>query len=657
MPSIPPGIRRALRLPSSRERLAHELDDEVAFHLQQRVADLVARGMSAEDAKAEALRRFGDADDLREYVTSIEVPHMRRMRFQEWWEGWMQDVRFALRQLTRSPGFFAIAVVTLGLGIAATASIFSVVRGVLLRPLPYPDANRIVQVWQVGDKGQQGQFSDPNFSDVRAQARSFAALAEEKPAGIISVSGMAEPVRAQGAFVSRDFFAVMRMQPMRGRLFTADEAQPNGTPAVIVSHAFWQRSLGASESALGRTLLFDGKTFTVVGIMPPRFDFPGESELWMPRELQPTFPSRTAHNWHVVGRLADGVSVDQARADVSNVAKRLKRQYGNDTWMDDATVVPLQEQIVGRTRSTLIVLMAGSLLLLLIACANVVNLLIARMAARQGEVAVRVALGAGRGRLVQQCLAESLMLALGAGALGLLLTRLGVKVLLSLQPGNLPRIQEVRIDAQVLAFAIGVAVTAALVMGVITAWRGTRADLREALAQSQRTQGGTRTSERVRRGLVVAQVAMAVVLLVAAGLFARSFAHLLSVNPGFHVERQVVVDIVPSGQAADRVPLYDALLERFRAIPGVVEAGGVNVMPLSGTTAGDGTFVIMSSVDEKMAPQDFERVMQDKSRTGSAEFRVASPGYFKAMGVPLVRGRQFEDRDVITAPHVAVITE
>jgi putative ABC transport system permease protein len=656
---IPPGVRRALRLPSNAERLAHELDDEVRFHIEMRVAEMVARGMSESDARVEALRRFGDTDDLHHYVTSIETSHMRRMRFREWWEGWMQDVRFALRQFSRAPGFLVVAVTTLALGIAATTSIFSVVRGVLLRPLPYPEPERIVQLWQLNNasSGAHTQFSDANFDDVRDRSRSFAALAEESATGTISVSGMAEPVRTKGAVVSKDFFDVFGVKPMMGRLFLPEELQHNGAPAVLVSRGFWERSLGGSADALGRKLLFDGRAFTVVGVMPPNLDFPAEAELWIPRELEEKLPSRTAHNWQVVGRLKDGVTLAQAHSDVSTIATRLRQQYGDDTWMLDVAVVPLQEQIVGSSTTTLIVLLTGSLLLLFIACANVVNLLVARMSARQGEIAVRVALGAGRGRIVQQCLAEALLLSVAAAALGVLAARAGVKLLLLIQPGNLPRMQEVRIDLAVLLFAIGVCIVAAVCMGLMTAWRGTRGELREALAQSQRTQGGTMSSERVRRVLVVVQMATAVVLLVAAGLFGRSFARLLSVDPGFRAERQVVLDISTNAAGAERVSVYDDLLARFRGIPGVTDAGGINVMPLSPSAGGNGTFLILNDVNERIGDmKDFARLMKDQTRTGSAEFRVASPGYFKAMGVPLLRGRLFEERDNRTAPHVAVIS-
>lgn len=655
MVGIPRGVRRALRLPTSAERLERELDDEVRFHLDMRVRDLVAQGMSEADARARALERFGDPDDLRAYCKSIEVPRMHHMRLREWWEGWRQDVRFAARQVRRAPGFFTVAALTLVIGITSSTAIFSVVRGVLLRPLPYPDADRIVQVWQLDENGVKNHFSDPNYDDLRARSRSFSAIAQIVPAGAVTITGMGEATRARSAFVSADFFRVMGIRPLRGRVFAVDELQLNGPRAVVIGHDFWQRQLGGSDAALGRKLIVDGTDFTVVGIMPPALDFPLESELWMPRETRRKLPSRTAHNWQVVGRLVPGVALDAARREVSEIARALRREHGGDTWMVDAALVPLHEQLVGRTRATLTVLMGGSLLLLLIACANVVNLLIARMAVRGGEIAVRRALGAGRARVMQQCLAEALLLGLAAGAVGLLLARAGVRLLLRLQPGDLPRMDEVRVDWQVLLFAIAISVGAAVAMGIVTAWRGTRGNVRDALAQSQR--GASGSSERVRRTFVVSQVAMAVVLLVATALFAHSFVRVLSVNPGFRVERQVAVDVSHAGEATERPALYDELLERFRAIPGVAHAGGVSAMPLGGTGGGNGRFVIMTSRAEPMTMDDFGQMMRIPERAGEAEFRVAGPGYFEAMGVPLLRGRLFDGGDVASAPHVAVISE
>jgi putative ABC transport system permease protein len=654
MRGIPNGIRRALRLPSSAERLEHELDDEVRFHLDMRVRELVALGMSEPDARARALERFGDTEELREYCQSIEVPHMQRLKIQEWWSGLMQDLRYAFRQVRRSPGFFAVATITLLLGIASTTAIFSVVRGVLLRPLPYPDADRIVQLWQLDGQGSQSRLSDPNYSDVREQSRSFAALAQVSGAGAVTVTGGGEPVRALYTFVSREFFDVMGVRPLRGRLFVAEERRVNGACAVVISHAFWQRQLQGSENAAGQKLTLDGRDCSVVGIMPATLDFPAKTDFWAPRESQEAYPSRTAHNWQVLGRLAPGVTLNVARGDVTAVAKRLRQQYGEDTWMVDAALVPLHEQLVGRTKDTLTLLMAGSLVLLLIACANVVNMLIARMSARTGETAVRLALGAGRMRLIQQSLVEALLVGVAAAGLGVVIARAGIRLLLELQPANLPRIDEVSVDLQVLLFAVAMSLVAATAMGIITAWRGTRGNLRDALAHSQR--GASASSERIRRGLVVSQIAMAVVLLVVTGLFAHSYVRLISVNPGFRVQRQVVLDVNHGGDKGERPALYDELRARFATIPGVTSVGGVSVMPLGGYSAGNGVFVIMRDVNERFERKDFAQLMKVPQRVGEAEYRVAGPGYFESMNVPLVRGRLFEDRDVATAPHVAVIS-
>ena len=657
MSPFPPGIRRALRLPTSAARLARDLDDEVGFHLEQRVQELVARGMTENDARVEAIRRFGDADELRDYCRTIEESQMRRLRLHEWWDGWRQDLRFGGRQLVRAPGFFLIAVTTLALGIAAATSIFSVVRGVLLRPLPYPQSDRIVQLWQVGDGGGQSQFSDRNFDDLRARSRSFAALSEMTPASVESVSGAAEPVRASVAQVMGDFFEVLRSRPSMGRLFAPEELRENGALAVLVSHGFWQRTLGGAPDVLGRKLVIDEHAFTVIGVMPPEVQYPTDTELWIARETAPKFDSRTAHNFQVVGRLADGVTLEQAQRDVSDIARQMKQEHGDRTTMADVALVPLREQIVGNTESTILMLLGGSLLLLLIACANVVNLLVARMSGRQTELALRAVLGAGRARLAQQCLAEALILGLAAATLGVAGAHAGVKLLLLLQPGNLPRMSEVRLDGFVLGFAVAMSVCAAVGMGLITAWRSTRGDLRDGLSQSQRTQGGTMSSERVRRTLVIGQVAIAVVLLVAAGLFARSFIQLLRVDPGFSVERRLVVDVTVGGPATELIRMHDEILSRFRDLPGVRHAGGVSAVPLSAGGVGNGTFLIMRDVNEPIA--DFTRfgeLSRIPERTGYAEFRVASPGYFEAMGIPLQRGRLFESRDIVSAPHVAVIS-
>jgi putative ABC transport system permease protein len=576
-------------------------------------------------------------------------------------DSFLRDLRYATRGLLRTPGFFAVAVLTLALGIGATTAIFSVIDGVLLRPLPYPDAERIVQLWQVGEKGGHGQVSDPNFEDWRTQTRSFAAMAEFNSGGVVSITGVGEPVRARAADVSRGFFEVLGVQPEGGRLFTDDEMRLGAAPAVIVSHRFGQQQLGGGRAALGRTLAFGDRTYTVVGVMPAWVDFPAGVDLWTPRELEPINTHRTGHNWRAIARVKDGVSVAMAQAEISAVSKRLKQQYGDETWMADAAAVPLREQMVGPVRPALLVLLAASAVLLLIACANVVNLLVARMAVRQGEVALRMALGAGRARLVRHFLVESLVVALAGGILGLTLAALGVRTLLALEPGNLPRVGEVRLSWEVLLFAFGVSVATAAAMGLLTALRGTRSNLREMMADSQRTQsaGG---SYRVRSTLVVAQVALTMVLLVGAGLLARSFVRLLDVDPGFRRDRLVVLDVsLPYSNEpaamAQNVRFFDDVIGRVRTLPGVREVGGINTFPLAGGFAADGTFLVMSRPDEPIDMSRIPELMRAPTRSGHANFRIASGGYFRAMNVPLLSGRLFDDRDAPEAPHVAVISQ
>jgi predicted permease len=576
-------------------------------------------------------------------------------------ESFIRDIRYVTRALLRTPSFFAVTVVTLALGIGATTAIYSVIDGVLLRPLPYANPDGIVQLWQVGEKGGRGQVSDPNYDDWKAGSRSFAAMAQFNDGGVTSVVGASEPVRVRVAAVGADFLKILGARPIRGRTFAPEERREGGVRAVLVSERFWNRYLGSRADLSRTTLTFEGDAYAVIGVLPANIDFPVGSDLWVAREVSGRNPYRTGHNWQALARLAPGVTVDQANREFSALARRLKQQYGDETMMSDAVAIPLREQMVGNTRPTLLVLLAASGFLLLIACANVVNLLVARAAVREGELAVRLALGATRGRLAQQFLAEALVLALVGGTLGVVLAALGVKALLALEPGDLPRVGEVGIDWSVLAFAFGMSVAVAVVLGVLSALRGTRGDLRQAMAQAQRTQAGAGASYRVRGALVVAQMALTLVLLVGAGLLGRSFLQLARLDPGYRTERALVLDIsasVPEGAAGmqQRVRLYDDLIGQISALPGVAAVGGVNAFPLTGGNRSNGTFIIMSRPDEPLDMAKLPQLVKDPARSGDAEFRVASPGYFKAMSIPVLRGRAFEDRDGPDNPHVAVIS-
>jgi predicted permease len=575
-----------LRLPPNRARLERELDDEVAFHIEERVAALVACGMSERDARDAAARRFGNVDELREFCQSIEVPRMRRMRLHDVVDAWMQDLRLAVRQFKRSPVFVAITVATLALGIGASTTIFSVVNGVMLRSLPYPAPDRIVQIWELGKSGNKNNAADPDLDDWRAESKSFAAIAWFRLGREATVVVGNSSARAQVSPVSAHFFDVLGVRPTSGRVFVGDEVREGGALSVLVSERFWRERLAENPAIVGTTLSMDGTPFMVVGVVPEAVDFPHGAELWVSAEATSQHhTSRTAHNWQVVGRLRDGVTESGARAEVSAITRRAKQLNGTAMDAVDATVVPLLEEMIGKTKPILYLLLGASMVLLLIACANVVNLLVARMASRQGELAVRVALGAGRGRVLQQCLAESLVLSVSGAALGMALAAAGVRALVRLAPPGLSRVEAIRVDGGVLAFAIGVSVIVAVALALVTAWRGTHGDVRETLSQSGRTQAGGRASIGLRRVLVVAQVAMTLVLLVGAALLGRSLVQLLRIDPGFLTENLAVLDLtipMPGGDSIEftrRAQSFEDIMARMRAIPGVADVGGVSTVP------------------------------------------------------------------------------
>jgi predicted permease len=571
-----------------------------------------------------------------------------------------RDLRYVARSLARSPGFFLVTVLTLSLGIGATTSIFSVVNGVLLQPLPYPQPDRLVQLFQVDKDGKRMSVSVPNFDDWKAQTRSFEAMAISQAGGITTVNGLAEPVRARATVVSRDFFAVFGLKPSIGRAFVDDELRPGAPGSVIVSDAFWRTQLGGTPSALGRTIRVESKSMTIVGVMPPAMNYPAGNDLWMPLEAESGRPSRTSHGWRALARLGPGVNLAQAHQDLSVVSRRLKQQYGDETWMSDGELAPLRDQLVGKVRTTLFVLLGASAFLLLIACGNVVNLLVARLTVRRAEIGLRMALGASRARLAQQLMIETGALSLLGAIGGVGLAIAGVRLLLSTQTGNLPRANEIHVSWPVLLFALGVAVVTAVALGLLAAWQGTRGDIRETLSAAQRTQAGTGSSASIRRTLVISQMALTVVLLVGAGLLIRSFVRLLTLDPGYRTQHAVVLSAdLPyergSEGAQRRVAFYRDLMSRLRALPGVTAVGAVNGFPLVGGGA-DGAYLIMTRADEPLVMADVPKLAKDPTRSGYANFLVTDGDYFTAMNIPVLRGRTFNAGDTPDAPHVGVIS-
>jgi len=654
----PSGVRRAFRLPVSSGQIARDLEDEVAFHVAMRVQALERTGLSHEDAIAEAQRKFGDVQDLRDYCVAIEVPHMQRALFRERMHSAWQDLRFALRQCRRSPSFAFIASLTLALGVGATTAIFSVVDGVILKPLPFNHPEQLVQLWGIDANGRHLHFADPTFDHLLAENHTLSAAAEYNTSDMsFSANGTASRVTAAG--VSKEFFRVLDVRPELGRAF-APEDQEKGAPLVVViSHALWIRLFGGSPSVIGTTVKSGQTPITIIGVLPAGVEFPSGADAWYPREPFGENTSYTAHNWNVIARVRDGLTTQAATRDVSMVLRRLHAAVGEATWTFDGTAIPLRDQIIGSVKVLLLLILGASGVLLLIACANVANLLIARMAVRESEIAVRVAIGAGRARIAQQLLIETSLLAAVGCLGGIAIAWAGMRTLLVLRPALIPRVGELSLDWRVLAFAVALSAATAVALALVAAWRGTAGDLRAALSQSQRTQGGGGASYRVRGSLVVVQLAMTVVLLIGAGLLARSFVGLMRIDPGFRTHGMVVAATIfdeprDSDYVGRRAVYYQQLAERALAIPGVTGVGMSDAPPFSNGSS-NGTFLMLDNAGIKPVPSELEALFNDKSRTGYATYRTATGGYFKAMGIPLLAGRVFEATDRAGAPEVAVI--
>ena len=558
-----------------------------------------------------------------------------------------QDISYAIRRLYKSPGFTTIAVVTLALGIGANSAIFSVVDGVLLKPLPYPEPDRLVAVYQVY-QGQRSVISGPNFVDAALHATTLENAAAARHTRVV-LTGVGEPVALEAEEVSASLFNVLRVNPILGRTFAADEDTPGKTKVIVLSYGLWQERFGAALDVIGRRIKIDGVPHEVIGVAPPGFSFPPGRNAWIPLEYDENFVSKSRSAWQydAVARLKPGVTPEQAAAEVGATAENLARQYPDANERLGITTLPLHEAVVGNIRSSVLVLSGAVAFVLLIACANVANLLLARAASRDSELAVRMALGAGRGRLIRQLLTESVILATIGGGLGILLAAWGVSFLTTLQPSGIPRLDAVTVDGTVIAFTFSLAVLTGLVFGVFPAIHATRG-LSGALKEGGRGAVTTRGGARTRSMLVIAELALALMLLVGAGLLMRSFLRLQSVDPGFRSDHVLTFNItLPDARYADdepRVAFFDQLLPKLAAVPGVRGVGAVMGVPLVGMQ-----FNISFTVKGRPAvrPTD-EPAMQ---------IRVASPEYFSVIGIPIKRGRVFTDDDRAGTEQVVVITQ
>jgi putative ABC transport system permease protein len=652
-----------------------ELNEELASHLRMAAQDKMDRGVPSEDAKAAASRELGNTGLIQEVTREMDG-----------WRGLerlLQDVRYGLRVLRRNPSFTVVSVLTLALGIGASTAIFSVVYGVLLRPLPYYKASQLVQVWEKTAQGHSMNFADPNFEDMRAQNTTLQGMVEYGSL-LQSVSGGAEPRRLTIGVASRDFFPVMAVQPYRGRTFLPEEQRLGAAPVALVSYGYWRDGLGSREDFGAIKLKTDDRLVTVIGVLPPGFRFPDDADLWIPRELFDVLPARSAHNWKVLGRLKEGVSLAQANTELSGIAGRIAQQNAGKLEMSSVAMLPLQKSLTGEVSSAMLILLGAVGFLLLVACANVMNLLLAQAAAREGELATRAALGASRGRLIRQFLVESLLLCLMGGLFGVVAARFGVQALLALAPSSIPRLNEVSVSTPVLLFALGLCCLVAIGLGTVTALRASSRNVQAALVEGNRRQAGS-GSQRLGRTIIALQLGITMVLLIGAGLLGRSLLRVLSVDPGFRTENIVTVDLALSsanvGEAQTRrVQFIDALLTRLRALPGVTQAGSTNALPLDGDRLSNGTYAELSEQqlsqhDKEMMqriahpvgelkPEEMKEMIgflqglfSDPSRTGDADFAVVSDGYFETLGIQLRRGRLFQQSDGPDAPHAAVISE
>lgn len=563
-----------------------------------------------------------------------------------------QDLRYGFRVLWRRPDFTVIAFLILALGIGATTALFSVVKGVLLRPLPYRDSGRIVTLWQnnaMRGVDREG-VSPPNFLDYQARNHVFEAMAVLRPYGL-DYTEQGEPETFQAWLVSEGFFEILGVSAQHGRTFVPEEYRAGNENVVLLGNGLWKRRFGSDPNIVGQKMVLDGKPYVVVGILPAEFHFTDKREVIAPYVMSDSEKRRRSATYlNVIARLKPGVSVEQARAEMNTIATQLSQEYPQANREMGAAVVPLYEQMVGQVRPALLVLLAAVGFLLLIACANVANLQLTRGAYRGREFAIRAAMGAGRARLVRQLLIENLLLALLGGAGGLLLARWGINLILALSPGNLPRFDQIRLDGVVVAFALGVSLLTALIFGVVPVLRLSKPDIQESLKEGGQSTTPGVARHRLRRVLVVAEIAMAMVLLVGAGLLVRSFVRLLQVNPGFVESNALMLQVhvqdlypKPEQQAA----YFEQTIERLTALPGVKAAGAVSAPPFVGEGSIDveGPFTI----EGRPAPT--------AGQEPTAYQTVATSDYFRALGIPLQRGRLFARTDNQQAPPVALVNE
>lgn len=624
-----------------------ELSDELRFHLEKLKERNVSKGMAPEEAHYAALREMGGVEQIKE-----ECRDMRGVNFIQ---DLLQDIRYGLRQLRRNPGFTAVAVLTLALGIGANTAVFTVVNAVLLRPLPYKNPGQLVTI-RITEPQAHGNLylaSGPDFQDWRKQNRVF----EDMAAGTVSSAALtsgSEPLHLQGFEVSPRVFRVLGISPLIGRTFSQDETQPGRDQVVILSYGLWQRAFGGEQGIIGKKIVLGAKPYDVIGIMPRSLKFPNlwwgtKAEYWIPLDLEePVWrgTSRADHWLWALARMKRGVTVAQAQANMDTISRRLQQQYPRTNTGVRAKVLDLREEQVKQVKPAILILFAAVGFLLLIACANIVNLLLAKAISRQREIAIRLAVGSGKGRLIRQLLTESVLLFLAGGLAGLVVGWGALRTLLYAAPqGYVPGITQVRLDAWVFAFTLGVAFLAGILAGLAPAIHSSNLDLQSTLKEGAKS--GAVHGRGVRSILTIAEIALALVMLIGAGLAIKSVARLMAVQPGFDPHNVLKARIAlpqtrynPSEQAL----FYERLLDRVRALPGVQAASATDYLPLQGNPGG---FVYVEG----------QPLPKDMFSSPVVDWSSILPGYFRTMRIPWVRGRDFTLADGKKSPKVAIINQ
>jgi putative ABC transport system permease protein len=622
-----------------RQRRDFELAAEMESHLQMHIEDGIRAGLPPVEARRQAIIALGGVEQTQEnYRDRRGFPAL---------EAVIQDVRFGLRLLRKNPGFTAVAVLTLALGIGANTAIFSVINGVLLKPLPFDQPDRLVRIYHTPPQASfpgmpTFSVSAANFLDWRAQSQAFEAMAAIGFARF-TLTGKARPEAIPTALVNSAFFPILRARPFLGRAFLEDEDEPGRDHKLVLSYSFWRGHLGGDREIVGKSIELNGEPFTVVGVMGPGFDFPvfaGLNEpvqMWKPLGWTDRQRAvRDSHSYVVVARLNNGVTLKHAQAELDSISSRLAQQYPKDDKGWGAVAIPLTEDLVGKVRPSLLILLGAVAFVLLIACANVANLLLARMLSRRKEIAIRAALGAGQGRLFQQALIETLLLAFGGGLLGLTFAHYGVELIVNFLGQRLPRFSEIGLDGWVLAFTLGASLVTGLAAGLLPSLHLAKGESNQALKESPGQVAADAVGSRTRNVLVVSEVALSLMLLIGAGLLIRSLWILRNTNPGFDPHHVLTMGIsIPSSKFADPAEakrFFQRILERVRTVPGVENAGMNDDLPLGG---GGSTEPILAEGWPVVPMSDLPEV----------DVRIITPGYLSAMRIPRLSGRDFDDSD------------